>query len=245
MKSGMIDIESKWYVSAGTYHETRNECSQDTVLCKKDSDILFYGIADGQSGREYSNIGGEEVLKCIYHYIKKKTIEGLVQYEYKDEIQYEILRLIRDRLGELSIEYSADIEEFSSTIVVLTVNSNTGNYVILHIGDGGIIAKRRDQNIDVISKPENGITKKYTWLTTNSELLAHIRIEHGNVKKYSRVVMFSDGANIICNGSNILEKTKQFLDENVNADILLEYLKNSGHVDDASCIIIDISNVEQ
>lgn len=243
MDDRVIEVRAKWYVSAGAYHESREECCQDTVLCKEDADILFYGIADGQSGKVYCNIGGEEVLKCIYQYIKKKAIEGIIQYEYKDEIQYEILRIIRDRIAELSKEYSADIGEFSSTIIVLAVNPKTGNYMILHIGDGGIMAKRIDQNIEIISKPENGITKQYTWSTTNSELLAHIRIGFGNVKYYSRIIMFSDGADVICNGNNIPGKTKKFLDEKVEAVVLLDYIKGSGHIDDASCVIIDIVNI--
>lgn len=243
MDDRVIEVRAKWYISVGAYHESREECCQDTVLCKEDSDIMFYGIADGQSGKEYCNIGGEEVLKCIYQYIKKKAIEEIVQYEYKDEIQYEILKIIRDRIAELSKEYSADIGEFSSTIIVLAVNPKTGNYMILHIGDGGIMAKRIDQNIDIISKPENGITRQYTWLTTNSELLAHIRIGFGNVKYYSRIIMFSDGADVICNGNNIPGKTKKFLDEKVEAVVMLDYIKDSGHIDDASCVIIDIVDI--
>lgn len=243
MDDRVIEVRAKWYVSAGTYHESRDECCQDTVLCKEEADTLFYGIADGQSGKVYCNIGGEEVLKSIYQYIKKKAIEEIIQYEYKDEIQYEILKIIRDRIAELSKEYSADIGEFSSTIIVLAINPKTGNYMILHIGDGGIMAERTDQSIELISKPENGITKQYTWLTTNSELLAHIRIEFGNVGSFSRIIMFSDGADVICNGNNIPGKIKHFLDEKVDADVMFDYIKKSGHVDDASCAIIDIVNI--
>lgn len=243
MDDRVIEVRTKWYVSAGTYHESRDECCQDTILCKEGTDILFYGIADGQSGKVYCNIGGEEVLKSIYQYIKKKAIEEIIQYEYKDEIQYELLKIIRDRIAELSKEYSADIEEFASTIIVLSINPRTGNYMILHIGDGGIMVERTDQNIELISKPENGITKQYTWLTTNSELLAHIRIEFGNVGSFSRIIMFSDGADMICNGNNISGKIKHFLDEKVDADVMFDYIKESGHVDDASCAIIDIANI--
>lgn len=243
MDDRMIEVRAKWYVSVGAYHESRDECCQDTVLCKEESDILYYGIADGQSGKLYCNIGGEEVLKSIYQYIKKKAIEEIIRYEYKDEIQYEILRIIRDRIDELSKEYSADIGEFSSTIIVLAINPKTGNYMILHIGDGGIMAERTDQSIELISRPENGITKQYTWLTTNSELLAHIRIEFGNVGSFSRIIMFSDGADVICNGNNIPGKIKHFLDERADADVMFEYIKKSGHVDDASCAIIDIVNI--
>lgn len=55
--------------------------------------------------------------------------------------------------------------------------------------------------------------------------------------------MFSDGADVICNGNNIPGKTKKFLDEKVEAVVMLDYIKDSGHIDDASCVIIDIVDI--
>ena len=70
----------------------------------------------------------------------------------------------------------------------------------IHLGDGGILGKRSDGSLNLISAPENGITSKYTWLTTSEGALLHLRIGFGQISNYNQVVMFTDGAEeMICN----------------------------------------------
>ncbi|MCR5249213.1 MAG: protein phosphatase 2C domain-containing protein [Lachnospiraceae bacterium] len=233
--------KAEWYVAAGEEHKSRGEQCQDSVVHLKEGSLDFYGVADGQSGKMYSHIGGKEVMKSIFEYIREKTLETIITHPYRDEIRYELARTIRERLTELSAQHEADAGEFSSTLVIFVMDLLEGTYLTIHLGDGGILVKRRDGKIGMISKPENGLTRQYTWLTTSNDLIDHLRLKTGRIDDYERVLLFSDGASPLCCGSNIQGHAMQLLTENVCPDEVFSYMESCGHSDDASCIIVDIN----
>lgn len=213
------------------------EC-EDVIYIDKTSKIKFFGIADGQSRKKYCREGGKEVLKAVFGFIARKGIDRMTQYEHMDELQYELIRVIRDTVSELASNNGAEKSEFASTLVVLAYDIHTGNYMIVHLGDGSIIGRKKDGDISMISSPENGLTTNYTWLTTSQEALYHLRIGFGNINNYSRIIMITDGAIMYAHGRNISERAK-ILIESGNREDLISFLDNSDPSDDASCIIID------
>ncbi|MEG1991104.1 MAG: protein phosphatase 2C domain-containing protein [Christensenella sp.] len=220
------------------------EC-EDTTFFIETPTLRYYGLADGQSGKQYCKIGGESVLKSIASYIKGKGLTQLHSYGHTDEIQYEITKLMRCIISELSVKHSAKAAEFSSTVVVFALNPQTREYMYVHLGDGGIIGKKRSNSLSLISAPENGITTQYTWLTTSLNALLHLKVGFGNIDYYDRILLFTDGASAICRGKNIPKAASRLILGENNHDDIARYIEQSNPHDDASCIIIDFEKSEK
>lgn len=228
------------YSKIGKNNLKRNSECEDVIYVEETSEMKFWGLADGQSGKKCCRKGGKEVLKAVFRFVADKGITQMTQYEHVDELQYELIRTIRDTISELAATDGVEKTEYSSTLVVLACDTLTGNYVLIHLGDGGIIGQKADGGIRMLSAPENGLTANYTWLTTSSDALYHLRLSFGNVKAYSRIVMITDGATVYAYGRNITESAKHMIASG-NREELVSFLDSSDPSDDASCIVVDFS----
>ncbi len=226
----------------GNNNKKRHEACEDVTYIQKTSEIRFYGLADGQTGKEYCRIGGKEVLKAIGWLIVNKGITRLMQYEYLDELQYEIIRVIRETISSLAADKKAAKEEYASTIMAFACDARTGSYLIVHLGDGGVIGCQKNGELKMLSPPENGLTANYTWLTTSRDALPHLRLSFGHIRSYDRIVMFTDGAEVLARGKNIPSGARQLMANGTRED-LAAFLSDSNPSDDASCIVVDFRPV--
>ena len=222
--------------------ERRAGC-EDTIYIDRTPQIKFFGLADGQTGKRYCCEGGKEVLGAIFQFVADKGITQMSQYEYVDELQYELGRLARDTISKLSLTKEVEKTEFASTLLVLAYDIQTGDYVIIHLGDGGIVVRNKDDEIYMLSQPENGLTTNYTWLTTSQESLHHIRIGFGNIKAFKRILMVTDGATVYVHGRNVPNGARKMICQ-CEREELVSALRDSNPLDDASCIVIDIVSNE-
>lgn len=219
----------------GEAHLKKNEKMQD-VVCQKETKVMkAWGLTDGQG--ENSVIGGEKVLSEIFEYIFNMGIAKLRDRKFQDEIRYEIMRLVRMKIEQLSEEYSAKPSSFSSTIIIFCVDFELDKYMIIQLGDGCVIAKDSLNKLHMISKPDNGVTNNYTWLTTSEEAVSHLRIQYGDLDDKEKIFIMSDGMDCICYGKNILNVGKELLKNGMTEDIF-KYAKESKPQDDATCIIL-------
>lgn len=224
----------------GARHAARGEACEDVIYCSETPELVFCGLADGQSGRRHCREGAEAALQSIERYLHGRKIPALMRYEHKDEIQYEIIRGIRAGIMRLAEKKAVNKEELSSTILVFALHPPTGTYITIHLGDGVMIGRRRDTFLHILSAPENGVTARYTWLTTSDDALMHLRISFGNVRDYDRIFLFTDGASAVCRGRNISREGVRMLGRSGNAEEIMEYIRRSEPVDDAGYILIDL-----
>ena len=192
----------------GSNNKKRHMESEDVIYIQRTSEICFYGLADGQTGKKYCSVGGKEVLKAIYRFVVDKGISRLKQYECLDELQYEIIRATRETISLLAADQKAAKEEFASTIVAFAWDTRTGDYLIIHLGDGAIIGIQKEGELKMLSSPENGLTTNQTWLTTSRDALIHLRLCSGQISSYNRIIMFTDGADVLACGKNIPSGSK-------------------------------------
>lgn len=222
----------------GMRNKERDAECEDIIYINETTRIKFYGLADGQSGKKYCRDGGREVLDAIFRYVVCKGISQMIQYEHVDELRYELIRVARSKIAEMALIGEEEKTEYASTIVVFAYDSQTDDYVLIHLGDGGILGQKKDGEVIMLSSPENGLTTNYTWLTTSQEALNHLRIGFGKINGYKRVLMITDGATVLVRGKNISDRALKYIDGQRREDIV-NYLCESNPTDDASCIIID------
>lgn len=228
------------YSTIGKNNMERDAECEDVIFIDETPEIKFWGLADGQTGKKYCREGGKEVLETVFHFISDKGITQMSQYEHIDELQYELIRVVRETISKMASNKQVEKAEYASTLVVLAYDTYTGNYAIIHLGDGSIIGRKKDGGISMLSSPENGLTTGYTWLTTSQEALLHLRIGFGCIQDFKRIVMITDGATALAHGKNISEKTRKLIGCGSRTDIVTS-LVESNPTDDASCVIIDFA----
>lgn len=224
----------------GRCHINEGKDCEDVSAVVTREDYCFCGLADGQTGKKYCREGGRAVLMAVSDYLEQKGIHNLFQYEYLDELQFELIKVIRNTLSTLGKSYGMDYSlEFSSTLVVFAMDRNMKEYFTVHIGDGAIIAVSNDNTLEVISGPENGVIDKYTWLTTSRDAMYHIRIRRERINTIRRIVMVTDGATMLIRGKAIAKKAENLLIEGTPKEFKDLVLHNYSQ-DDASCVLMDL-----
>lgn len=231
------DCTVNCFSKTGRYHTS----CEDVYLSLDEGKFQLYGLADGQSSKRLCTVGGRAALEAVAQYIKEKSLTHLSHYAYLDEIRYEIIRVIRNTLSELSRQYDAELSEFSSTLLIMAIDTVTNNYFTIHLGDGAILAVTDNECI-MLSEPENGITSRYTWLTTSCNAMHHIRLYSGSVKDLGlrRIVLLTDGATMLCRGRNIAKKAEPILCDMTSPNRIMEEIEKGDPTDDASCIVVDL-----
>lgn len=223
----------------GRRHLQEGAPCEDVIHVQETQSCRFYGVADGQSGKSHCIEGGQRYLRYLAGYMKKRGIASLAAYSYMDELQYELMRGLRRCIRSLSTKYGAPREEFSSTVVAIAFDPITGDYIIVHLGDGRVVAMPHGGQIVELSKPDNGLTSKHTWFVTSDNALSHLRLAFGNVRRYSRLAVMTDGADACCWGYGLRHEAKIRL-ARADRQEIVSRLEASEPRDDASCIVIDI-----
>ncbi|MGN1168317.1 MAG: protein phosphatase 2C domain-containing protein [Lachnospiraceae bacterium] len=234
---GKFIIDDTIIQIVGNNHRENQEEIEDVVYKRKTEKLLFWGIADGQSNKRYCVTGGKAVLEDLAEYVEKKGIKYLSDRIYTDETKYEIVQIIRKCINGLSKRYRVNKEEFSSTLVAWSADPDSGEYFIVHLGDGCIIGITDQDEVKMISAPDNGITIQYTWLTTSDDALMHLRIGFGNIGRYKNIYIMSDGMDCICHGRNILLRGKELL-KSGKPELIYEHVSKNSPEDDATCIAL-------
>ncbi len=227
----------------GRGHLRQAGVCEDVLYSEITDNFCYYGVADGQSGKSFCRLGGREALIATASCLREKGISALSQYPFPDEIQYDLVRRIRGRIGALSESLHVKTTEFSSTLLALAFDKTSGLYILLHLGDGCAVGVRQDRSIHFLSVPENGITSRYTWLTTSDSARSHLRSYFGQMSSYRRIILLTDGADCICQGKNIRESAMHIITGR-SPDDICTCIKESRPSDDASSIIIDITDSE-
>lgn len=74
----------------GTHHIQEGSDCEDVSVVIEQADFRFWGLADGQSEKEYCKTGGRAVLYAVAAHLQKKGLHTLAQHGYLDEVQYEL-----------------------------------------------------------------------------------------------------------------------------------------------------------
>ena len=224
----------------GKIHRKQNIKIQDVSFIGEKDGIAVFGLADGQGKTDLCSVGGREVLQTVAEYIWSLGFDNLSSFRYHDELQYALLTRIRRKIDELTEVYQLDDNsELSSTLLMIAIDTYTGRYVSVHIGDGIVIGIRKDNAMVLVSRPDNGITSQYTWFTTSDTAMHHLRIDFGSVEGYKRFFLVTDGAELLCNGSFVFPEAQSLMTDGT-LESVIAYMNKSEPNDDASLIAIEI-----
>ena len=85
---------------------------------------------------------------------------------------------------------NVEIKDLSSTLQFIAVYYD--EYIIVHIGDGVIGTLNNNDNLSVLSAPENGEYSHLTYFTSTLDS-KRVRIYRGKIKDINGLILMSDG----------------------------------------------------
>jgi serine/threonine protein phosphatase PrpC len=191
----------------------------------------FYGLAlaDGAGSCIHSDIGAELITKKILHYIKNNFDDLLND----SNLQFTLTTYIEGELREKEAENSIIFKDLSSTLLFVAIKDK--KFIIGHIGDGVIGMLDDENNIQTISKPENGEYSNSTYFTTSIHYPERLRLLKGTLKKGVGFILMSDGTE-----ESLYNKEKECLsDTNIN---IINWLEKNNERDVEKALF---SNLEQ
>ncbi len=191
---------------------------------------------------------------------------GYLQSQAKAQTDEFILRLNNlvnpDQVLDLMKEYFENRTNiwgrnlFACTVVAFAIHKN-GDWVAVHIGDGGIIGRDQDGDLKIISLPENGEYANETYFVTQDDAIQHIRVVHSLDPRapygICDALLFSDGPeysllrrqtpNNACNA--FLDQPFFYLEKfgapNVKMEVLIEHNLIPQTEDDCTLLAIRTS----
>ena len=172
-------------------------------------DYFFCAISDGCGSSKYAKQAAEVVVDvsidfCYDLVLKNNKIESLKELPY-------VLQL---ELQNKSQILNLDFNELKSTLVLFVLNLKTKRYYIAHIGDGIVICG--DQ---VLSYPENGFIKRFTYFANQKDVLKHFRVNTGILKNQCALIS-TDGLFFNCyNTNDYIRRSKEICLTKPNDDV--------------------------
>ena len=180
-----IECESK----VGKEPKKHTSDNQDAFFFRKNMKWCCLCLADGAGSKRHSSLGAKWMTYDISEYL----IENAERLFDDDEsaIREKIVFQIKKSLNKTVTLQEVDYSALSSTLICVLTNGD--NCLLLHLGDGVILAKRKG-TLNVLSFPRNGTSKRSTPLTTMDSPELHLRIQKESCKDISIIWMMTDGA---------------------------------------------------
>lgn len=176
------------YEARGRSHQRTNTPCQDKTLAKYINGIYLLGLADGAGSAKYSHYGAEITLKASSEYLSNNF--SLLINSSGDEVRKNILAYILEQLNLEAQQLNCTVADLASTLLFLAIDKE--NFIMLHIGDG-VIGFRKNGELKVASKPDNGEFSNTTIFVTSKNAISHMKLFKGSTDNISGFVFMSDG----------------------------------------------------
>lgn len=164
------------------------ERNRDCCLQVASENCAVLGLSDGAGSGQMSHVGAKEVLENVLQFILENMCD--MRIEEEETIRYNIFCEIAFALDKAVKEHGGKKKDYGSTLLAVGVMED--DYLAVHLGDG-LIGYECESGIGVISHPANGISRKYTFLTSSDNLYKHIRIYKGKMDSIKKIFLVSDG----------------------------------------------------
>lgn len=180
-----IECESK----VGKEPKKHTHDNQDAFFFRKNEKWCCLCIADGAGSKRHSSLGAKWVTYDISEYLIENADELLIDNEctIREKIVLQIEQSLNKTVAILEVAYT----DLSSTLICVLTNGD--KCLLLHLGDGVILAKRKG-TLNVLSFPKNGTSKRSTALTTMDSPDLHLRIQKESCKDIGIIWLMTDGA---------------------------------------------------
>ncbi|MGL6064637.1 MAG: PP2C family serine/threonine-protein phosphatase, partial [Fusobacteriaceae bacterium] len=202
---------------------------QDKTYSLAKNNVNVIALGDGAGSCKYSHFGAEIATKEVCN-IMCDDFERLFNLNNEDltkKIMGSCILAIKKNYEEFNLN------EFSSTLLFVAVKGN--HYIVGHMGDG-VIGYKKDDKVEVLSKPQNGEYINSTFFITNTNAIDKFNIVRGNLNDITGFILMSDGVS-----DSLYDRKKQSLSN--AADTMLEWLENNSEEEVKSALEVNFKNL--
>lgn len=197
----------------GKLHEKLGMENEDAINVVTNGDYIFAILSDGAGSSKFAKESAQTTVKAVSDFCYNNSTDFFKSTEITAK---KMIFDVQADLDKRATEIGTTLSEMMSTLMVLALDKSTMRYVTIHIGDGLIAL--RNENWKIISYPENGPTKQYTYFTNSKNVFKHLRINEGECKNVKEFIVSSDGLFEDCYSSNQMTKRLSFLSCNSFSD---------------------------
>lgn len=136
-------------------------------------------ICDGASCCSKAAPIANALSKTIAHWLVKHFEEAV--QSSPEALRRRICRLIRKEQYRLQSVLRCSIEDLGCTLVAAAIESGSGRYVAIQLGDGIIIGRDQSGALLRVTQPDQGQEDRATYLTCcdNETVFSHLQIVTG------------------------------------------------------------------
>ena len=200
------------YLQRGKCHERLNMACQDAVCGKEKNGVIVVAAADASSDSNYGKKGAEIAVESLLHLLLT-YFEEIYKME-KEDIQYNAIVQVRKKQYEFCKREGIQLEDVKTTFMAFAYDKKTKRTILLHLGDGYIVVKRKEE-FRIISYPKNGGNIYRTYMTSTIPVGDKIHVYCGKLEGIQEIFLITDGWREFIQTDeelpNILQKVKEYL----------------------------------
>ena len=178
------------FSQVGEYHKSKGEENEDAIKVIVNGDCFYCVISDGAGCGDFAKEAAWCTVNTTADFCYNNGYEFFT--DKREKTARNLIFDIQQTLYEQAKKLNTDLSQMMSTLVLLCIDSKTMQYTTVHVGDG-LIAKISDDDTEIISYPENGVTKQYTYMVNSQSVLQHMRVKNGIYNKTDSFFLCSDG----------------------------------------------------
>lgn len=183
--------EIRSFCAAGKRHIEAGLLCQDSVFSARNGAIIAIALSDGAGRDNWAAVGAKTACMVAAQYCADHFFDLIGKSE--ESIRFDFISSIRSALFHMRQNVNTSVKSFGATCIAVAVNKETKEMLCIHLGDGCILAQKQSGDLQIISHPQNGISKAHTNLTTSFTGTDNIRILSGTINSYSNLLLVSDG----------------------------------------------------
>lgn len=176
----------------GRGHKGTSTPCQDAYAVKLRGGVGCIALADGAGSRRHSDRGAQICVDSVSRFLIKQFDVLLELSKMRPESVSEmILRVALVALRRHVRRKKYGIEDLACTLLFAAYKD--GNVLAGHLGDG-VIGIQDEDEIRVLSFPENGEYANSTYFVTDKGVQSRLRIYQFDISGKAGVILMSDGA---------------------------------------------------
>lgn len=192
----IIYIET--FSQVGEYHKSKGKKNEDAYKILVNGDYVYCIVSDGAGSSNFAKEAAWCTVNTTGDFCYKSGQNFFI--DAKDNAKNLIFD-VQQALFERAKELNTDLSQMMCTLVLLAVNTKTKQYVTVHIGDG-LIAKTTKNKTKIVSYPENGVTKQYTYMVNSPNVMKHLRVKSSDYDSETEFFVCTDGTVENCYSTN-------------------------------------------
>ncbi len=220
---------------AGLRHRTNGESNQDSVCTAAKGRYIAVTLADGVSSCTDAKAGADIASRALNDLLFRKA-EFFFQFDEKQIADIVVSHILFELSKQASAD-SRDVNEYSSTVSSILIDTKQKKALLIQLGDGMIIGTEYGKSVILVPPDDSSLG---CCVTTTKNAAQAVRVKNVDTRTMDSIAVYSDGAWKQMFSDCRLKPEVASLLIRKEYDQLEEFLKQQNGADDYSFVSVDL-----